>query len=86
MAKLPIEFAEMLTSDVEGGLEELQRLGVEFAVGGCCHDLVGAVLSLPDVREEPAVRGKSIISVRWNKTISRAGLTQTIISKHGMVR
>ena len=44
----------MLTGNVEGGLEELQRLGVELAVGGGGHDFVGAVLSLPDVREEPA--------------------------------
>ena len=51
----------MLTGNVEGGLEELQRLGVEFAVGRCSHDLVGAVLCLPDVREEPAVGERAAI-------------------------
>ena len=42
----------LLTSNVEGGLEELQRLGVELAVGGGSHKLVGAVLSRPHVWEE----------------------------------
>ncbi len=42
----------MLTGNVEGGLEELQRLGVKLAVGGGSHKLVGAILSCPHVREE----------------------------------
>ena len=49
----------LLTSNVDGGWKELQRLGVKFAVGRISHGLVGAILSLPDVWKESAAGQRS---------------------------
>ena len=67
-------WAVMFTSNVDGGREELQCLGVKFAVGGGGHSLVGAVLSLPYVWEEPA-SGRSPTS-RVHRVFKRARLSQ----------